>query len=151
MEGRETQLETILAGWLCGLKWLRGPKMKNWALKSKSKGESKSYSVQEKWIRPHLFKLSTKREHRSTFIWWHKGAGGCRVGKESSYFQWQSLFLKSGCEKGTFLPPWIKCLISFTFYYIFGVSAFTFLPSCLRFSPPLSTLHPMANITHLLT
>lgn len=97
--------------------WLRGVKMRDSALRSKTKMVSKSWNVGEKRIRTHLLGLSTAQIH--VYLpprLWHKGAGGCWVGKEKSCLQWQSRFFKSGSEKGPF--SWsllVRWQISFTF------------------------------------
>ena len=103
-----------------------------------------------------FFSGCQQREHARIHFylvpgWWQRDAGSCRVGKEKSYFQRQSPFLTSESEKGLLSPLWIRCQSRFTFYCISSISAFTFLHSCLKVCPTLSTSHAMANFTCPLT
>lgn len=71
--GRDSLLKTapkFLSGWLCGLK------MRDWALRSKIKMVSKSWSVGEEWIRTHLFGLRESSDPSLLGAW--TVAQGCR-------------------------------------------------------------------------
>lgn len=127
--------------------------MRNWALKSKSKGEV-NLSMCERNGSELIYPGCQQRESTDPLLFgaWIVAQGCWQLhgGPRNPVSNDQAQSLNLGLKTGHFSHSGSD-IRSVSPSPTFPVSAFTFLRSCLKLPPPLSTFHAMASFTCPLT